>query len=150
MAKVAKIQLLIATYEQAKMAFKDASSPLGILKAFMGFGGAKPAGRMGGIMSKHGRSYASGGIASGPNSGYLAELHGREAVVPLPNGRSIPVDIGKGKMATNNTNITVNVGDGGTSTQVDSDGASDLAAVINMAVQERIEKEMRPGGILGG
>ena len=53
-------------------------------------------------------------------------------------------------MATNNTNITVNVGEGGTSTQVDSDGASDLAAVINMAVQERIEKEMRPGGILGG
>jgi len=129
------------------MAFEKGKGAMGIIKMFMGFGG--PA-RSGGIMSKHGRSYANGGIASGPNSGYMAELHGREAVVPLPNGRSIPVDIGKGKMATNNTNITVNVGEGGTSTQVDSDGASDLAAVINMAVQERIEKEMRPGGILGG
>ena len=35
-----------------------------------------------------------GGIASGPESGYPATLHGNEAVVPLPNGRSIPVDIG--------------------------------------------------------
>ena len=33
-----------------------------------------------------------GGIARGPNSGYPATLHGIEAVVPLPNGRSIPVD----------------------------------------------------------
>ena len=148
MAKVAKIQLLISTYEQAKMAMESKGGILTKLAAFMGFGGADPA-RQGGIMSRHGRSYASGGIASGPNSGYLAELHGREAVVPLPNGRSIPVDMGKGKMSTNNTNITVNVSDGGSSTQVDSDGASDLAAVINMAVQERIEKEMRPGGILG-
>jgi hypothetical protein len=35
-----------------------------------------------------------GGIASGPDAGYPATLHGTEAVVPLPNGRSIPVDIG--------------------------------------------------------
>jgi hypothetical protein len=36
---------------------------------------------------------ANGGIASGPRSGYLANLHGTEAVVPLPNGRSIPIDM---------------------------------------------------------
>ena len=135
MAKVAKIQLMITMYEQAKMAFEKGSGPLSIIKHFMGFGGTA---RQGGIMSKHGRSYGSGGIASGPKSGYLAELHGREAVVPLPNGRSIPVDIGKGKMATNNTNITVNVGEGGTDTRVDADGAAELATVINMAVQERL------------
>lgn len=35
---------------------------------------------------------ARGGIARGPDSGYPATLHGIEAVVPLPNGRSIPVD----------------------------------------------------------
>ncbi|WP_083024957.1 hypothetical protein [Vreelandella lionensis] len=34
-----------------------------------------------------------GGIASGPDSGHLAELHGEEAIVPLPNGRSIPVEL---------------------------------------------------------
>jgi hypothetical protein len=32
-----------------------------------------------------------GGIASGPKSGYQATLHGTEAVVPLPDGKTIPV-----------------------------------------------------------
>ena len=36
----------------------------------------------------------TGGVASGPDSGYNMKLHGTEAVVPLPNGRSIPVDMG--------------------------------------------------------
>ena len=36
---------------------------------------------------------ANGGIASGPKSGYSATLHGTEAIVPLPNGNSIPVDM---------------------------------------------------------
>jgi hypothetical protein len=38
-------------------------------------------------------SFGDGGIANGPNSGYLAELHGPEAVVPLPDGKTIPVRI---------------------------------------------------------
>lgn len=38
-------------------------------------------------------SMNSGGIASGPKSGYQATLHGTEAVVPLPDGRNIPVDM---------------------------------------------------------
>lgn len=36
---------------------------------------------------------AAGGIAEGPESGYLEKLHGMEAVVPLEGGRSIPVDL---------------------------------------------------------
>ena len=36
-------------------------------------------------------SAANGGILSGPASGYAATLHGTEAVVPLPDGRTIPV-----------------------------------------------------------
>ena len=36
-------------------------------------------------------SAANGGILSGPRSGYSAMLHGTEAVVPLPDGRSIPI-----------------------------------------------------------
>jgi hypothetical protein len=38
-------------------------------------------------------SFADGGIANGPTSGYMAELHGPEAVVPLPDGKTIPVRI---------------------------------------------------------
>jgi tape measure domain-containing protein len=37
--------------------------------------------------------FANGGIATGPSSGHLQMLHGTEAVVPLPNGRSIPVEM---------------------------------------------------------
>jgi len=36
-------------------------------------------------------SMQDGGIASGPKSGYNAMLHGTEAVVPLPDGKTIPV-----------------------------------------------------------
>jgi hypothetical protein len=37
-----------------------------------------------------------GGIASGPPTGYNARLHGTEAVVPLPDNRSIPVSLAGG------------------------------------------------------
>jgi hypothetical protein len=35
----------------------------------------------------------NGGIATGPDTGYRAVLHGTEAVVPLPDGKSIPVTL---------------------------------------------------------
>jgi molecular chaperone GrpE (heat shock protein) len=38
-------------------------------------------------------SFDGGGIAEGPQSGYPALLHGPEAVVPLPDGRKIPVSL---------------------------------------------------------
>jgi hypothetical protein len=39
------------------------------------------------------KKFAKGGIASGALSGYAATLHGTEAVVPLPDGNSIPVKL---------------------------------------------------------
>ena len=36
--------------------------------------------------------YAQGGISTGPISGHQEVLHGTEAVVPLPDGKSIPVE----------------------------------------------------------
>ena len=91
---------------------------------------------------------ASGGTFSGPTTGYPATLHGNEAVVPLPDGKNIPVDLGAKANNTNNTNITVNMADGSSTT--DSDGAAQLAQAIDAAVQNTIEKELRPGGILAG
>jgi hypothetical protein len=41
----------------------------------------------------HIQSLAMGGVATGPKSGYAATLHGNEAVVPLPDGRTIPVEM---------------------------------------------------------
>jgi hypothetical protein len=40
--------------------------------------------------------FADGGIASGPLSGYAATLHGTEAVVPLPDGKKLPVKMDGG------------------------------------------------------
>ena len=36
---------------------------------------------------------ADGAVLTGPISGYQAQLHGTEAVVPLPDGKNIPVEI---------------------------------------------------------
>lgn len=41
----------------------------------------------------HIQSLQFGGIASGPRSGYTALLHGNEAVIPLTDGRSLPVEM---------------------------------------------------------
>lgn len=40
--------------------------------------------------------FADGGIAKGPQSGFAAMLHGTEAVVPLPDGRALPVNLDLG------------------------------------------------------
>jgi len=40
-----------------------------------------------------GSGYRFGGIATGPRSGYNTVLHGTEAVIPLPNGKTIPVEM---------------------------------------------------------
>ena len=48
-------------------------------------------GAMGSMMG-----FDEGGIADGPKSGYPATLHGTEAVVPLPDGKNIPVSLDTG------------------------------------------------------
>ena len=104
----------------------------------------------GGVMSKGKKveSYSTGGIARGPSRGYPAVLHGTEAVVPLPNGKSIPVEM-KGAGGVNN-NIVVNVSsDGQTTTQGSSGPDMDrLGGAIAKAVQVELQNQKRSGGIL--
>ena len=107
-------------------------------------------GREGGVFSPPGyRSFASGGIAEGPQSGYLATLHGREAVVPLGNDKSIPVEF-TGGSGTGSTNIVVNVdAQGGTQTSgVGPAQARQLGQMVASAVQAEIVDQKRPGGLL--
>ena len=108
-----------------------------------------PAGRYGGVMSPSGKSFAYGGIAQGPESGYLATLHGNEAVIPLGNDRSIPVDM-KGGAGGNVVNVTVNMsGQGQGQTSTTGDGAMQgLGRSIGGLVQQHLQQEMRPGGLL--
>ena len=93
------------------------------------------------------RSYSMGGVASGPNSGYPAMLHGTEAVVPLPNGRSIPVEMQGGMGGVNNVTINVDAGGNASSTGNEEQGRA-LGMAIQAAVMETIQREKRPGGVL--
>lgn len=98
----------------------------------------------GGMMPR----YADGGVATQPT--YLVgEGKQNEAVVPLPDNRSIPVNL-KGGGGTTNTSINVNIDQSGTSSDITSDEGGALGAMLDAAVQQTLERELRPGGILGG
>ena len=113
-----------------------------------------PAGRYGGILDgmRYGgmtkKKYSMGGVARGSDAGYLAMLHGTEAVVPLPNGRSIPVQLSGAGAQTNNVSVNVNVNNDGTAETTTEDDARGMGKAIAAAVQREIQHQKRPGGML--
>jgi len=100
--------------------------------------------------------FAAGGVARGPRAGYPAILHGNEAVVPLPNGKDIPVTFPKGAgaaggMQTNNVGVTINMdGEGGSTTETDGDSQQMEALGEKLAamIQEELMDQKRNGGLL--
>ena len=127
------------------LAQQAAIAIMGSIPFFPGLG---PKGRDGGIMKSPGyRSFSGGGVASGPDSGYAATLHGTEAVVPLPNGNSIPVEMSGGS-GVNNVSVNVNMTTGESSSTGDGEQAYALGRAISTAVQTELEKQQRPGGAL--
>jgi tape measure domain-containing protein len=83
---------------------------------------------------------AKGGITRGVS---IAGEAGPEAVVPLPDGRSIPVT-----MQGEGTKVVVNVDAKGTSAQGDTGRANQLGEAIGAAVRQELLKQKRPGGLL--
>ena len=116
---------------------------LGMLGGFLGFAN--------GGMAKGGfQAYANGGIATKPTLGLVGEGRYNEAIVPMPNGKAIPVDM---KGAGQQNNVTVNVavdsqGNASTNMQQDSAQAGNLGQVIARAVQQELQNQKRSGGIL--
>jgi len=86
------------------------------------------------------RLMAKGGITAGPS---IAGEAGPEAVVPLPDGRSIPV-----KMQGDGTKVIVNVDAKGTSVEGDGERSKQFGVAIAAAVQSELIKQQRPGGLL--
>lgn len=123
----------------------------GSVGSFLGFGG--DGARYGGVFSNGGKvdGYRTGGIAKGSQAGYPAVLHGTEAVVPLPNGKSIPVQM-KGAGQQNNVVVNVSVDSkGGAAMQTEgqsSNDAGNLGKAIAAAVQQELQNQKRSGGIL--
>ena len=141
-AVLAAIAQIIAKLIAMK-AIESAASAFGFGIPFAD-GGVIPM-AMGGIKPK---GYRSGGVVSQPT--YLVgEGKYNEAVVPLPDGRSIPVEMrGGGGTA----NVTVNIsGNGQTTSSLEANGgdrAAQLGRAVSAAVQEELHKQQRPGGML--
>lgn len=93
------------------------------------------------------QAFAGGGTVSGPTLGLMGEGKYNEAIVPLPNGRSIPVDM-KNNGGGDNFNINVSVDAKGSKVQGDDQRGNQLATAISAAVQEELLKQKRPGGLL--
>jgi hypothetical protein len=97
--------------------------------------------------------FAAGGVVKKPTLGLVGEGAYNEAIVPLPNGKAIPVEMrgeggGTGPITTN---ITVNVESSGkTETEMGGDQAGKLGKALDNAVKRVILEEKRPGGMLSG
>jgi tape measure domain-containing protein len=110
-----------------------------------------PAFANGGIASGGFTAFANGGIVTGPTLGLVGEGRYNEAVIPLPDGKSVPVDLG-GAMAGGmggevTSNIVVNINNGQMQGNGNSNG-SELGRKIEGAVKQVLVSELRPGGIL--
>lgn len=94
------------------------------------------------------QAFANGGVVSGPTLGLIGEGRFNEAVVPLPDGRKIPVDLGGAAGSNISTNIVVNMNNGQASSQMTGNGGQALGRELEGAVRSVLLKESRPGGII--
>jgi len=119
------------------------------ITSFFGF-------RNGGIVSARGgyydKMYSGGGIAKGRDSGYPAILHGTEAVVPLPDGKKIPVQMQGSNSNINTISVSVNVDQSGNATSTTKENSDAkgrmFGEAISRAVQEELLIQTREGGLL--
>jgi len=112
----------------------------------------------GGVAEGGFRAFADGGLVNKPTLGLVGEGKYNEAVVPLPDGKSIPViqnappGANSGE-TVNNVSVTVNMtGDSNTSDKNSSGGGGldleKLGEQVASQVQQVLQDEQRPGGIL--
>ena len=85
--------------------------------------------------------FASGGISSGPTSGYPVQLHGTEAVVPLPDGKTIPVSLQGGGGGEGGGSPTINITMNGV-----TGNANDIAKAVSSEVQKAFKTRSRSSG----
>ncbi|NBV27807.1 hypothetical protein EBS02_02140 [bacterium] len=128
--------------------YGGAMSATSSLPSFTGGAGFQPV-SMGGFGVQR---FADGGMVTGPTLGLVGEGRYNEAIIPLPNGKSVPVELGDAAATNNiNSNIVVNVNsDGQSSSNINGSNSVDLGRKIEGAVKQVIVTELRPGGILAG
>jgi len=95
------------------------------------------------------QAFANGGVVTGPTLGLVGEGRYNEAVIPLPDGKSVPVQLSGGDGGNQmNTNITVNVNNGQAQSNATGSNSSELGRKLEGAVKQVIVGELRPGGLL--
>jgi hypothetical protein len=104
----------------------------------------------GGVLSGGFRAFANGGIVKGPTLGLVGEGRYNEAVIPLPDGKSVPVDLGGAMGNQITSNIVVNVNSDGKTSSSSGADATGLGRKLEGAVKQVIVGELRPGGLLAG
>ena len=103
----------------------------------------------GGIAPGSFTAFANGGIVTGPTLGLVGEGRYNEAVIPLPDGKSVPVQLSGGDGGNQiNSNITVNVSNSQAQSNATGSNSSELGRKIEGAVKQVIVGELRPGGLL--
>ena len=81
-----------------------------------------------------------GGIFEGPRTGYAAVMHGREAILPLPNGQSIPIAIDTEKIIESFSEALKRTSSSSTSS---SGGGTDLlSALLDMVRLQRDQNDL--------
>lgn len=119
---------------------------------------SQPAG-MGGLFSLLAPwvpKFASGGVVDSPTVAQIGEGGFNEAVVPLPNGRSIPVQMSGGgnNFSQGDTNhnvaIHVNVHNGSEQNTMSEGQVNEFSKRMKSSVVEVLLAEQRPGGSLYG
>lgn len=105
----------------------------------------------GGVMTDKGmlplHTYATGGIARRPQVAVFGEGRMPEAYVPLPNGKSIPVEM-NGASGDTTVVVNVNMDSGAEDSQASSEKGRALGKIISAAVKQELINQKRPGGIL--
>ena len=112
----------------------------------------------GGVAAGGFKAFANGGLVNKPTLGLVGEGKHNEAIVPLPDGKSIPViqntpPGGSGGEVYNNVAVTINMEQGTAKAESSSskDNGGDIEALGDMIagqVQQVLMEEKRPGGIL--
>jgi tape measure domain-containing protein len=111
----------------------------------------------GGIMTSRGKlplkRYAGGGIARSAQLAMYGEGSRPEAIVPLPDGRAIPVNLRGGGGAPVQINTTINVDGGGGGSAADNQALAkeiqkQVVPSIRKMVDERLVTQSRSGGML--
>jgi tape measure domain-containing protein len=97
--------------------------------------------------------FATGGVVSSPTVALVGEGISNEAIVPLPNGRSIPVDLSgldqsSGGGGGVNSSVSVTIQNSGQAKETSKGEGVAISHMIKGAVMDVLINERRTGGLL--